>query len=68
MKVRCEIKCYEVNGREHPLGTDPAAIAVESHGTHGSMVVLRVSDQTYTVAAEQLIGAVQRAKMIYSER
>lgn len=60
IEVSCMVKVYEVNGIEPPL-PDAPHIAVSSHGSRASLVVLEIEGKRLTVAAADLDAAIKNA-------
>lgn len=61
MTVKNEIKIYETNGKDTPIGSNPI-LSVTSHWNHHNSVVIDVGDgKTYTVLAKELQAAIQNA-------
>lgn len=60
MTVTNEIKIYETNGKETPIGENPI-LEVRSHWNNDNLVVIEIDGKTVTVVASQLEKAIHNA-------
>lgn len=61
IKVRSDVKIYEVDGEETPGGEEPE-LGVLSHWNDRDMVVLIAEGKNVTVLAADLLAAVHNAQ------
>lgn len=59
MKVKCEVKIYEVDDLECPV-SDSRSVSVESHWSDSDMVVLQIeSGQMVSIVGKDLLLAIE---------
>jgi len=63
-KVRCEMKVYEIDGKEVPAvvgAKPPPLLTVESHWNRPQLVLLKFGDVSISVSSSELQACVANA-------
>ena len=63
IKVRCEIKIYELNGEEIEAGKT-LKMNIVSHWNRSNLVTIEIGGNKYTVSGHNVIAAVENSMNI----
>jgi hypothetical protein len=61
VKVTNELRVYESEGKDIPIGVSPPLVLVSSHGRNSRLVRLRIEGVEVTVSGTELCTALENA-------